>query len=594
MQTKADYLFEASWEVCNKVGGIYTVVKSKAKLLKKLYKNYYLIGPYVQKNAELDFTEKRVPNKLKPAFDELSQQGIKCHFGVWNIQGEPNTILIEFEGLKNQTNYYKEQFWNNFHVDSINTSWEFEEPMLWSVAVGMLLEKMPSLLKTEKIVGHFHEWLAGFALLYLKMKNSPVKTVFTTHATMLGRSIAGSGKPLYTIIDQINPEQEAKNHGVMDKFSTERACANTANVFTTVSEITSLEAEKLLGRKADVLLLNGLDTSLFPTFEEISVKHRTYRAVTREFLSYYFFPYYSFDLENSLNFFIVGRFEYANKGLDILIEALARLNTHLKKKKYKKTINVFFWIPRGVKSTNLRLSDSKTAYVQMKEYIEDHSMEILKQIEENFLTCSKNDLSKPSKISNHILTKEFVSSVKKMRIHFNKQGSPLLTTHILQNEDNDAIINAFKHFDLTNKEEDRVKVIDYPIYLTGVDGLLDLKYYDAILGCHLGIFPSSYEPWGYTPLECAALGVPAITTDLAGFGRFIQDQNPKGGIYVLKRMNKKREDIINDLMKKMLRYYKLNQKGRVEQKIEAKELSALADWNKFIENYVEAHNLALK
>jgi len=594
VQTKADYLFETSWEVCNKVGGIYTVVKSKAKLLKKLYKNYYLIGPYVQKNAELDFTEKKIPSKLKPAFDELKEQGIICHFGAWNIQGEPNTILIEFEGLKNQTNYYKEQFWNNFQVDSMNTSWEFEEPMLWAVAVGMLLEKMPSLLGTKKIVGHFHEWLAGFALLYLKMKESPVRTIFTTHATMLGRSIAGSGKPLYNLLDQINPEQEARNLGVMDKFSTEKACANTSNVFTTVSEITSLEAEKLLGRKADVLLLNGLDTSLFPTFEEISLKHKKFRERTREFLSYYFFPYYSFDVENSLNFFIVGRFEYGNKGLDILIEALSRLNDHLKAKKSKKTINVFFWIPRGVNSTNPRLSESKTSYVQIKETIEDHSEEILKQIKDNFLNCSKEELSKPSKISEHVLTKEFVSSVKKMRLNFNKNGNPLLTTHILQNENNDAIVNAFKQFGLTNKKEDKIKVIDYPIYLTGVDGLLDLKYYDAILGCHLGIFPSYYEPWGYTPLECAALGVPAITTDLAGFGQFIDNQNKKGGIYVLKRMNKSREDIINDLMKKMLRYYKLSQKQRVEQKIEAKHLSTLADWNTFVENYVEAHNLALK
>jgi glycogen(starch) synthase len=425
------------------------------------------------------------------------------------------------------------------------------------------------------------------------MKNSPIKTVFTTHATMLGRTIAGSGGNLYGMLENINPEEEARKHNVMNKFTTERACALNADVFTTVSEITSMEAEKLLGRRADVLLLNGLDISQFPTFEEISIKHQKSKESIQEFLSYYFFPYYSFDLDESLNIFISGRFEFKNKGVDIFIKALADVNNQLKKRNSKKSINVFFWIPRDVNSTNLSLSDSKANYIQLREYIEDHSEFIIDGIKDHFLKSPLKNIAKPSKINCSLFDKEFIAHIKKMRLKFNKEGVPLLCTHSLPYQNQDPILNMFKQQGLDNTEEDLVKVIYYPIYLTGVDGLLDLRYYDAILGCHLGVFPSYYEPWGYTPLECAALGIPSITTDLAGFGRFIKTYNKKEGVYVLERYNKSDEEAIRELSKIILKFYKYDQKERVQQKIEAKHLSSLADWGKFIENYIEAHNLAM-
>jgi glycogen(starch) synthase len=436
--------------------------------------------------------------------------------------------------------------------------------------------------------------MSGFALLYLKTINSNIGTVFTTHATMLGRSIAGSGDNLYAMLDKINPEQEARKRNVISKFSTEKACAQNSDVFTTVSEITSIEAEKLLGRKADVLLLNGLDSSQFPSFEDISLKHKKSKQAIHEFLSYYFFPYYSFDLDNSLNIFIVGRYEYRNKGMDIFIKALARLNNELKKRKAQKKINAFFWVPTSIKSTRPSLSDSKSKYIQIREYIEDHSEKIIEQIKDNFLTTPIKDIENSSKIKCGLFGQEFLSNIKKMKINFAKEGHPPISTHILSNEEEDPIINTLKESGLDNREDDVVKAIFYPIYLTGVDGLLDLNYYDAVIGCHLGVFPSYYEPWGYTPLESAALGVPAITTDLAGFGRFIQSNNNDGGIYVLKRFNKSKEEVVEELKNKLLWYYGLDQKNRVQEKIAAKELSSLADWNKFIENYIEAHNLSLK
>ena len=594
MESKADYVFESSWEVCNKVGGIYTVVKSKAKLLKEIYENYFLIGPYFEKNAQIDFTKKRPPKELKQIFDELKKDNIKCYYGIWNIKGEPNCILIDAKGLADKKNEFKKLMWEHFQIDSINSNWEFEEPLIWSMAVGMLLEKAQGIFKSKKIVAHFHEWLAGFSLLYLKMQKSHIKTIFTTHATMLGRTIAGSGQPLYSILDKINPEEEARKLGIMDKYSTEKACALNAEVFTTVSEITSIEAEKLLGRKADILLLNGLDMEQFPTFEEISIKHRISREVIREFFSYYFFPHYSFDLEESINLFIVGRFEYKNKGIDIFLRALAELNQILKEENFNKTILAFFWIPREVQSTHISLSSSKVNYLQLKEFLEDHSDSITHQLINNILTCKTDCFDKSEKISQDLFDKESLKELKRIRLNFIKSGNPLLVTHHLPNEENDPMLNEFKRFGLDNHKDDKVKVINYPVYLTGVDGLLDLSYYDAILGCHLGVFPSYYEPWGYTPLESAALGVPAITTDLAGYGRFIKDKTEKGGIYVLDRMNKTDDETVTQFVKILLKYCKMQQKDRVEQKIIAKNLSTLADWNVFINNYIEAHNLALE
>jgi phosphorylase/glycogen(starch) synthase len=223
IKAKADILFEISWEVCNKVGGIYTVVKSKAPLMKEYYKEYFLIGPYVEDMAKIDFEERKAPKEFLHIFKQLQSDGIFCHYGIWNITGEPSTILIDFTGAIGKKNEIKKQLWDDYKVDSISSRWEFEEPIVWSWAVSRFLEEIRD--SEKKIVAHFHEWMAGSALLYLKKKNIKIATVFTTHATMLGRAIAGSGQDLYGMLKTMNPEQKAYELEVQDKFLTERACA---------------------------------------------------------------------------------------------------------------------------------------------------------------------------------------------------------------------------------------------------------------------------------------------------------------------------------------------------------------------------------
>lgn len=587
IKANSDIVFEISWEVCNKVGGIYTVVMSKAALMKKHFKRYILIGPYFEDKARLDFEEEIPPPEIQDSFAEIKKEGIICHYGKWNIKSEPTAILIDFKEFAKQKNEIKKLLWEDYKIDSLNAEWDFEEPMLWSYAAGKLVEKIIKKYPDLKISIHCHEWMSGFAILYLKKNKNKLGTVFTTHATMLGRAIAGNNFDLYSILDKINPEQEAYKLKTESKFHVERACAQNCNIFTTVSEITSIEAEKLLGKKADVLVLNGLDINKFPTIEETSIKHITVRERIREFLTYYFFPYYSFDLSHNLIYFILGRYEFRNKGIDILIKALGKLNERLKKEDTKRTISAFFWIPAQNSGLRTGVLENKNYFRHIKNFVNYHSEEIINKTVSEIVSQKKLSVTS-------IFSEEFLSHLKKDIIHFKRSGDPPLVTHYID-ENRDAIISEFRKNGLNNKQDDKVKVIFYPVYLDGMDDILNLNYYDTIAGCHLGIFPSYYEPWGYTPLECAALGVASLTTDLSGFGRFInQNKRKNEGIFILERMNKSEEEVINNFAELLYCYAKLSHAERVHNKTVAKSLADLADWSKLIVNYIDAHNLAIE
>lgn len=582
----ADYLFETSFEVCNKVGGIYTVVKSKAALMKDMYPNYFLVGPYFQDKAAIEMEPEKPSGDLQSIFEELKRDGIICYYGKWLIKGEPKVILLEFSGMGRDKDRWKSFFWDHFRIDSLGSGWDFEEPMLFSVAAAKLIEKFSRMYHDKKVVAHFHEWMCGFGGLYLKQNLARVGTVFTTHATMLGRSLSGSGHDLYSNLSNLDPETEAYKMGVQNKWSTEKACAQNFDIFTTVSEITAIEAEKILSKKADVILPNGLDIGKFPTEEETSAKHVEMRGVIRDFFAYYFSPHYSFDLKKTRIFFVVGRYEYKNKGLDILTRALAKLNDKLKGVNADITVVTLFFIPDGVNGIKREILENKTFYAHIKDFVDNNLPEIKEGIVSNVV--------RKKELSRDLFSKEFLQETKKQLIRFSRVGNPLLVTHNLNDESNDPILRGFLENGLTNKEEDKVKVIKYPVYLTGTDGLLDISYYDTIMGCHLGIFPSYYEPWGYTPLETAALGVAAVTTDLAGYGRFM-NHNGHGdkGVFVLKRYGRSDDDAVNDLTELMFKYCSMDRAERVDNKLYAKKLSELADWKELIGNYVLAHNMAL-
>ena len=592
MEPRAEVLFEVSFEVCNKVGGIYAVLESKAKRMVDLYKdNYFLIGPYYPEKAAAEYLKQNPPSLCEKAISDLKEEGINCHFGKWLIQGKPNVILVDFSEILKKVNDIKFGLWKDYKIDSLGTGFDFDEPLAWSIACGKVIEKLLPSFKGKRVIGQFHEWLSGAALLYLHKK---IPTLFTTHATTLGRTIAGWGEDLYSEIDEamkrgtaVDPKRAYK-YGVQAKHLMEKACAFNATVFSTVSEITAREAEYLIGKKPDITLPNGLDMERFPTMEEFALLHGKYREKIKHFFSAYFSPFYETNMWDAMIFFTSGRYEFRNKGYDVFIEALGKLNEKMKKESVKKNIFVLFYVPKGDIKENVDLIESIKLYDDFKEKVSDE----LPWIEETILdSLIKGRIPKTSVL----FRKDFLQECKRKYSSFKKEGTPPLSAYIV--DDNDLIVTNFRKNSLLNRQEDRVKVILYPTYLSATDRFLGLNIEQATQGSHLGVFPSYYEPWGYTPLECAANGVMSITSDLSGFGIFIKqhsNQSEMPGIIVLDRENKTHDEIVNSLYETMLKIVTMPRNERIPKKAQAKYLASLADWKILIKNYIKAHNMAIE
>ncbi len=594
MEKKADYVFEVAWEVCNKVGGIYTVVRSKAPQMLEYYKsNYFLIGPYFSDKASHEFSQEVPDRKLKQVFDKLKQEGITAYYGRWLIKGKPSVILLDFNKFSYKKNDIKAQMWSDYKIDSLNSPPDYDEPVIWSMAVGRLLEELSSALKGRK-VAHFHEWLSGAAILYLKKKNIRIRTVFTTHATVLGRTLTGSDIDLYRkkdgkcVLELMDIEKEAYKHVVQAKHQLEKAAAQNARVFTTVSEITALEAEHILKRKPDILTPNGLDFHKLPNLEEVPIQHKVYKSKIREFLISYVLPHYPIDVENTLIFVISGRYEFRNKGIDVTIRALGKLNKRMKQEDSKKTVVVFFFIPAGTKTINRDIIENRAMFEDVEDFLDDN----LKDVREKIMYgISVQKL--PDRIK--LFDEDFLLELRDKLMSFEKDGDPPVVTHELTDEKNDLILKGFREAKLYNKKMDRVKVIFYPCYLSSSDGLLDMDYNTVVWGSHLGVFPSYYEPWGYTPLECAAYGVPSITTDLTGFGRFVlKNSKDETGIFVIRREGEEDDEVVKQLAERMYWYVHLSKEDRIKYKIKAENFAPMCSWAKLVQNYIKAHNKAVE
>ena len=589
---KADLLFEVSWEAGNKVGGIYAVLASKVKEMISYYNSdYYLVGPYLQDKLKGEFQEQTPPVLFKELFLSLEKErGIRCHFGRWLIPNEPFLILVDFQDIWKEVNQIKARLWEDYQIDSLNAGPDFNEPVVWAQAAAELLQKICLSVKKKKIAVQFHEWLSAASLLYLKKTATPIASIFTTHATTLGRTLAYHSINFYSGIDSLKAEEEAVKYNIKAKHQLEKAAACASDVFTTVSEITGLEAQHFLSRKPDVILPNGLGADSLLSFEELTIQHRRQREHLREFLLFYFFSYYTFDLENTLFYFISGRYEWRAKGIDIFIQALAELNRRLIKEKSKKTVVTFFWIPAAVRNVKAEILENREFFQEIKDSLEEVSWETKEKI--------LYTLSEGKKISEHnLFSDDFLFDIKKKLLKAHRQGQPPLCTHDLTDEANDLILKSLKEFGLQNRNTDKVKVVFYPTYLNGHDGLSNLNYQQSIQACHLGIFPSFYEPWGYTPMEAAATGVAAVTTDLSGFGRFCQtlrlENQKQPGIFVLKRFNQDDHAVVRSLADTMFDFAEYTHRERVENKIQARKIAALCDWQALIEHYIKAHNLAV-
>ncbi len=535
---KPDYLFEVSWEVCNKVGGIHTVVSTKALTLKNLFDDQYiLIGPDVwmeiQDNPE--FIEDK--SILKVWHDKAEAEGLHFRTGRWNIKGSPLVILADFTQYFPLKDKIFADFWMNYQLDSISGQWDYIEPALFGYAAARIIESYYNfyLSAQDKLLAHFHEWMTGMGVLYLKDHVPQAGTLFTTHATVLARSIAGNAMPLYRDLATFQPDQLSNSLGIRAKYSLERISAHAADAFTTVSDTTALECHYFLGRDTDLITPNGFENSFVPVPQEFNQKREAARKMIKKTAE----AVLGYGLDDETLFIInSGRYEFRNKGIDLFIDAMWKLN---KDPGLKKPLVAFVTVP-----------------------------------------------AHHSGASQKVL---FNLGGKKSGTY----NEPGFLTHDLFDADHDPVMNRIRTTGLLNLPDDKVKIIFVPAYLNGNDGVIDLSYYDFLIGFDVSAFPSYYEPWGYTPLESLAFRIPSITTSLTGFGTWVRQRSAsrETALSVVDRNEDNAVEVVEKISGIIASFSKKSEAEVESLREAASETSKIALWENLISSYLEAYSFAL-
>ncbi len=536
-----NYIIESSWEVCNKIGGIYTVLSTKAKCLQDLHKEHVIfIGPdvWTAENPARDFKEsKTILRKWRET--ALLPEGVEVRVGRWEVPGKPIAILVKFESLYATKDIFYGHLWEKYGVDSLHAYGDYDEACAFGRATAAVIESLVDFWgdKAGNVIAHFDEWTTGAGLLTVKERLPEVATVFTTHATSIGRSICGNGKPLYDQLPNYNGDQMAFELNMEAKHSLEKAAAREADCFTTVSDVTAAESTQLLERRPDVVTPNGFEPGFVPAKTKFN-KARTAarrrllevaRALTgREYTDDTFIMCTS------------GRCEYRNKGIDVYCDAMARLNAE--------------GTPHRVLS-----------FVMVPAWCGGARPDLANALEE---------------IPNGHL------------------GDPTLT-HCLHNYNEDPVNNRIHELGFEyNNVNGAVTLIYVPCYLNGNDGIFNTSYYDLLIGMDATVFPSYYEPWGYTPLESVAFGVPTVTTSLSGFGQWVRataDNTFKGcGVVAVSRGDSDYDKVVSEIASELKNLISLSDEERAEIAQAAKATAAAADWTQFIGYYVDAYKIALE
>lgn len=532
-----DFIFETSWEVCNKVGGIHTVISTKSKTLVEKYQdNYMLIGPDIVRDKEQvsEFQEDNYILKSWKAYTE--SKGIRIRIGRWKIQGEPLVVLVDFTNFFSQKDTLFEEFWKDYGLDSITGGWDYVEPFLFGYAAAKVVESYYEfyLSSQDKILSQWHEWMTGSGILYLKKACPQIATTFTTHATVLGRCIAGNNLPLYSDLQHYDAYQIANEFNVRAKFSLEKISAENADSFTTVSELTNNECKHFFGKGVDYVTPNGFEPTFVPNENEFEKKRLLARervidiaeALTSQKID-----------EDALLIINSGRYEFKNKGIDVFINAMGQLN-------------------------DMKLNRQIVAVIAVPAHNVDVYKSLLDKLE-------NKDFSEPT-------TNQYL-------------------THHLFDPENDPILKAIKENKLNNSPDDNVKIMFIPSYLDGNDGVVNLSYFDFLIGFDVSIFPSYYEPWGYTPMESMAFHIPSITTNLAGFGLWIKNnvEGLNGALGVVERTDGDSSQTIREIVSRIEETLSLSDEEMVKLREKAFEISKSTLWENLINYYYQAYDLAL-
>jgi glycosyltransferase involved in cell wall biosynthesis len=539
-----DLLFEISWEVCNKVGGIYAVLSTKAKTLQKRYKdNLIFIGPdlWSADNPSPSFIEGKTPLASWQRKTGLPS-GVRVRVGRWDVPGKPLAVLVTYDALYPYKNELYAEMWERYGVDSLHAYGDYDESCMFAYAAALVIE---SIVKWKdnpqmKVVAHFDEWTTGMGLLYVKSRLPHVATVFTTHATSIGRSICGNGKPLYDYMPGYFGDQMAEELNMQSKHSLEKAAAHAADAFTTVSEVTARECEQLLERRP-LVTPNAFEQNYVPkgakfTATRDAARRRMLRVAGA--LTGQVFP------EDTMIIATSGRLEMRNKGIDVYLDALSSLRDALERvTSLSRKVVAFVLVPAWMKSPRVDLVENMAS-------------------------------RKPHRLFNPVIT------------------------HNLYNPDSDPVYSRINALGFHNEPQDMVTVIDVPSYLNGNDGIFDMTYYDLLAGLDAAVFPSYYEPWGYTPLESAAFGLPTVTTDLAGFGQWVLDNfgddSDLSGIKVVHRTDSNYADTVQTVVSGLINLYVMEPKMMQSVRNGSRTTSKAASWDNFIKYYDDAYIAALK
>ncbi|MBE7439586.1 MAG: glycosyltransferase [Spirochaetales bacterium] len=582
-------IVEAGWEICRQLGGIYTVLRSKANaMVQHSGESYSLLGPFEASSAQIEFEEKPGANAFHRAARKLTAQGIEARAGIWLVPGRPQTVLLDLSSILPRAAELRYFAWEHHGIDCGGPDSMLDEVLAFGEASRLFLEKLLEEASGEPIVAHFHEWMGGAAIPQMRRQNLPIGIVFTTHATLLGRYLATSRDDFYDTLPSANWSTEAERHGIAPRVRLERALAHGAHVFTTLSELTALECRHLLGRTPDLLLPNGIHFEHLPATHEVQNLHQKFKQNIEKFVIGHFFPSYTFDLDRTLYFFTSGRYEYRNKGYNVTLDALAVLNQKLKAAGSDRTIIAFLVTRRPHHNFHPDVLASMGLMEELKLVCEA----IEKQVGDRlFIQAAAGN--KPWLYE---LVDEYWWLRLKRAMHSWKTGrNPFIITHIPQDE-NDEVLNHIRRIGLLNGADDPVKIVYHPDFITTTNPLFHMEYGEFVRGCHLGIFPSYYEPWGYTPLESIALGTPAITSDLAGFGNYVMDHIEKpqdAGLYLHKRRFLNYSDTVTALGEQLWNFAQLERRDRIELRNRTELLSARFDWMELASQYFKAHDLAL-
>lgn len=583
-------LIEVAWEVCNQLGGIYTVIRSKVpSMLARWGTRYVLVGPYNANSAAVEFEPAPLSGAVGQTVKQMREMGIGVHYGRWLVTGKPHVVLINYLDIFPRLHEVKYRLWHDHGISMPGD----DELLNNVVAFGELARMFLSLLGTKEggrrsLVAHFHEWMAGVPIPMLRHERWPGAIVFTTHATLLGRYLAMNDGHFYDHLPYFNAEAEAKKYLCEPQFKIERAAAHGAHVFTTVSDVTADECRCLLGRQPEVLLPNGLNIQRFAALHEFQNLHRIYKEKIHRFTMGHFFPSYSFDLDKTLYFFTSGRYEYRNKGMDLTLEALARLNWKLKQA--NSGVNVVFFIitRRPHRSINVTTLQSHAMLDEIRTVVESIRDQMTEPLFQSAAAGKIPDL-------NTLVDEYWLLRLRRTIHAWKRDQLPVVATHDMV-DPNDEVLNQIRACRLFNHQTDPVKVIYHGDFITPANPLFGMEYDQFVRGCHLGVFPSYYEPWGYTPLESIALGVPAITSDLSGFGSYLVQLLPDHedrGLYCLRRRHSDFHTAAEELADRMFRFATLNRRERIALRNGVESFSEHFDWHNLARRYHEAHDLAI-